>query len=562
MPKLLDTRLIGYDIADVGTHSYANALAGNVLRVASDGKSMELGSPPPSLEAILAKEAELERNGLSLQQFMCHSWIDCTPANFFTSVFGLGYGMGRFIAVGQNGSTPVIAAGSVSTGISGTGPDFTNVGMGWASINLTGLNLGTAVYHVIYAQGKFVACGENGSVITSLNGYNWTQVRQGTSERLFRVSYGPGIGYVFIGSVSPGSTDQPGVTIFSKDLVSFITLDTPALGKLSNKGVPIYGVGYGNGTFVAVGGLVSNWGSNAIWSPTDITNMQNHHIATSTDGQTWTLRSTSPEKLDSAHYCVEWGNGRFMVGTNQPSTSTNDNEPNIIVTDNMGLSWFSSGAALLPIYNGNVQTISYGNGIAVAGDAGIQLSNDCLSFTKLTGTNVIPTNYTTGTNPIGAASVFGNGLFLVGNREGKIIRSRTALETWATYAYVNSISSSIPAGGGSGGGGGGGGGSTTTYVNATTPFVPNVGDIGSYTLAFPYNTETNIFLAAPGAVFTGNHLYWKDQNGNNVASGFPSTTSWKNMGSGCSYTPAVFPAGESGSYTPEVVILGLWMRIS
>lgn len=554
MPKLLDNRLISYDLADVTTRSYADALAGNVLRVGADGKSMELGTPPPSLDALLARESELQRTGLSLQQYMCNSWVDCTPGGFFTSVFGLAYGMGKFIAVGQNGSSAVIAASNVSTAISGNGPNFTNLGISWSNINLTGLNLGSALYHVIYAQGKFVACGENGSVLTSVNGISWNQVRQGTSERLYRVSYGPGIGYVFVGSISPGTTDQPGVTIFSKDLVTFTTLANPALGKLSNKGVPIYGVGYGNGTFVAVGGLASNWGSNLIWSAQDILDMSNHHIATSTNGTTWTLRSTAPEKTDCAHYCVEWGNGRFMVGTNQPGTA-NVNEPNIIVTDNMGTSWFLSGASSLPIYNGNVQTISYGNGIVVAGDLGVQLSNDCLTFQKLTGTDVIPTNYTTGTNPTGSASAYGNGLFLVGNREGKIMRSRTALETWTTFGYVNSLP---------GGGGGGGSGITSgNYVNATTPFVPNTGDIGSYTLAVAYNPQVSNFTAAPGVILAGNYLYWQDVSGNIIATGFASTTQWKNMGGGSSYSPpTISGSDQSPTFTPEIIRLSLWMRIS
>jgi len=536
MPRLLDTRLIGLDIADVVTRSYAGAVPGNVLQVAADGKSMELSSPNIQLTAQLAKEVDLERSGISIQQQLCSSWVECGPTGFIDQIFGMAYGAGRFVIVGHDSGPSAIAVGGINTGISNQGPSLQTPSVSWSSINLSSLNLGGVLYGIIFVEDKFVCCGANGAIITSLDGYNWTQVRGGGSESLYRVAYGPGVGYVFVGNNGPGAYD-PGIVIYSPDLVTFTTYSNP-LGSTTS----LYGVTWGNGVFVAVGGAVT---AGLI--------LRQKHIMTSTNGVTWTVRETNGAKLDNAHYCVEYGMGRFVVGTNNAVGST---DSNLLISRNNGISW---ELVTSQEHDGNVQTVAYGNGVFVAGDSQLSISNDGISFQRLASPYAAG-----GPQGFNAACAYGNGIFMIASRAGRVARSKVAYEIFG----VNSGSSD--SGGSSGGG-------NTSPINATIPFVPNPGDVGSYTLAVAYDEPTGgIIPAYPGITKEANQLRLAGilpasvsagggglspmgtyNSGGNLVAAWTGT--WKNMGTSCGLGSYVNSAGETDNY---MIVWGLWMRIS
>lgn len=524
MPRLLDNRLIGFDLADVTSRSYSTASPGQILRVAQNGQSMELGTVDLAEQSPLSLDSILARTGLSLQQYLCQTWVDITPSTMFSSIYGIAYGTGTFVVVGESGGQPRIAVGFMN-------PD--NGGFGFTAVSLTDylngsnpLILGAAVYGVIFAEDQFVACGQAGSVITSPDGFNWTQKRSGGSEVFFRVAHAPSIGYVFVGNTNTATTAQPGITVFSSDLSDFTTGD-PALGS----GVPIYGVAWGNGTFVAVGGLTSN--------PPQSGDVFENHIAISPDGQVWTLQTTAPEKLYRAHYTATYGNGRWVVGTSNGYATS---ESCIIASRNNGVSW--SLQSTLDIGDA-VQIISYGNGLFVSGAFNkIGYSPDGLNWAPATLPDTFWQSLPAEDLPIVAGS-WGNGVFLMANRGGRIVRSQTMPERFVA-----------------GGGGGGGGGSPNPV--GTIPFVPNPGDVGSYTMAVAYDNSSGVVDAYPGQTKpvadlrqtylpTGEFvpIGTYDANGNFTA--YEGT--WKLMGTGCGYGLEIPSVGKT-------VVWGLWMRIS
>lgn len=534
MPRLLDTRLIGYDIADVKSRSYGNASPGQILRVSQDGQSMELATvtqadlTPQSLDSVQT------RTGLSIQQYLTSTWVDITPGTMFNTIYGITYGAGTFVVVGESAGQARIAVGFMNPDTSGFG--FTAVPLTDYLNGGNPLVLGSAVYGVIFAEDQFIACGAGGSIISSPDGFNWTQKRSGGTEVFFRAAYAPDIGYVFVGMTNLNTTAEPGITVFSSDLVQFNTLATSALGA----GVPVYGVSWGNGTFMAVGGVVSE--------PAQSGAIFENHIATSPDGQTWTLRQTTPVKTNRAHYTVTYGNGRWIAGT---SHSPSASESCIIVSRNNGVSWELQDT--LDIGN-SVQTISYGNGLFVSGAINkIGYSPDGLNWAPVTPPDTFWSSLAAGDLYI-SAGAWGNGIFLLANRGGRIVRSQTIVERFVT--------------------GGGGGGSTGPLPVGTIPFVPNPGDVGSYTLAVAYDENNGgIQTAYPGITKEANQLRLAgiipvsdssgtlntmgtyNSEGNLVAAW---TGTWKNMGTACGEGLTI----AQGETNKTLIVWGLWMRIS
>src|SRR4051794_18714937 len=57
-----------------------------------------------------------------------------------------------------------------------------------------------------YAQGLFVAVGEQGTILTSIDGSNWLARASGTTTRLRAVTYGKGMYVAVGGDPSPATT--------------------------------------------------------------------------------------------------------------------------------------------------------------------------------------------------------------------------------------------------------------------------------------------------------------------------------------------------------------------
>lgn len=463
MPQLLDTRLIGYDIADVTTRSYEGATVGQALVVAPDGDSMRLATVQGAENSQNSKDSDLTRTGWSLQQFLVTTWQDVSPTSPgytpFTSVNGLAYGKNVVVAVGAtaaNGQTLAYTNGDVLPGWAGAG--------GWIKTDPfvdPFSSTGSVGLDVDYGDGLFVAVGSNGLIASSINGRQWTVRRNaGSGEHLRRVRYGAGKGWLVVGTQTSSDTSA-GVTIYSPDGITWTNV-TPALGS----GVPIYGLTFGQGTWMAVGG---------------VTGGSTNRVATSINGKEWTIRTSN--QPSNAHLTAHFGDGRWTVGT--------DGAISTIRTINFE-EWFDSDPDEPTV--GACGTIHFGNGLWIAGTNQIYASNDGISFHDV----ALP-----GFAPIAKSSTYANGVFLIGGSDGRIFRS----------AMINEVT-----GGGGGGGGGApvtgptgpaglpGGGTGTLITGPTGPAGPAGGSGGGaavYTGNNQCNTDYPVGSYVTGLLLSG-----------------------------------------------------------
>ena len=411
MPRLLDNRVIGSNV-DVLTRVLAGSTPGYAMQVGPTGNNLILAPSqsgtgamgptgqigplgPVAVYSLLTKEAIKNNEGSSAQQWLCSLWTDITPDSMFDTVNGIAYGKGFFVVVGEKGSTPVIAYTSIQTA---TTPTWTEA----STVPFTG----TKIFGVTFDNDRFMACGDNSEIAYSSVGIDWTLADTSAitnfSSAIYRVAYGYPHGWVAVGtsSLTPSSS---GVTLTSKDGIIWTELATPALDDATYTGVPIYGLAFGGGIFVAVGGTSGS-------TPTN-------HIATSVDGTTWTIQQSS--QPNAAHYSIDFGNGRFVVGTNgtNPPVGGGIKYPSCIIGSNSGDYWYDSSVTSSL---GNVQAVSFGNGVFIAGArSAIHITADGINFFA---------PYTTGWSSSASSSSYGNGIFVVGNRSGKIIRSATLPE--------------------------------------------------------------------------------------------------------------------------------------
>jgi hypothetical protein len=166
----------------------------------------------------------------------------------------------------------------------------------------------------------------------------------------------------------------------------------------------VYGIAYGNGTWVA-GGF---GGINA--------------LAYSTDGNTWTGLGISI--IGSGVFDVKYANGLFVAG-GQPGITTG---ANTIATSTNGIVWTGRGKQII---TSNVEKITYGPGLWMAGGSGgntIATSND--NGITWTGQKNTFTSY------IGALT-FGNGKFVACGVGGNVIATSTNGLAWSAQTSTN-----------------------------------------------------------------------------------------------------------------------------
>jgi hypothetical protein len=408
MPRLLDTRLIGLDISDVTSREYPPAIQGQVLQVKLDAngeKSMGLGSGTDY--NYLSLDAESERSGISLQQFLCTVWQDITPknslnVNLFGAIYGTTYAAGIFYLVGADGTTPTANAKIMYGRVDNiTGSPIVETSFE----NMATTPFNGPVYGVTYGDGKLLACGANGKIaVLRTTGWEACNMPDGSElYYIYRIAYGHRKGWVAVGTATSNSFGA-GITLYSQDGETW-SIGTPALGV--GDGNAIYGVAYGGAIgeemFVAVGGIVTP-------SPTTPTN----HIAYSYDGINWTLSTTHSSRLRRAHYSACFGNGRWLVGTQGPQVGGDPTVSNMI-TSTSGITWESVPISNSGTADNSIQTVSYGNGMFISGGPYIYGSVSGLESAILfqPGVGLVATG----------ASCYGNGIFLVGSRDGKLVRS-------------------------------------------------------------------------------------------------------------------------------------------
>jgi len=292
---------------------------------------------------------------------------------------------------------------------------------------------------VTYGNGTYVAVGTNGTIVTSIDGENWTTHTSGTERTLVDVAYGNGT-FVTVG--------QAGTVLTSSDGELWINRDPGTM-------MDLYDITYVDGTFVAVGlgGTILfssdgvNWTSRTSGTATSINAIDYGNgayvavgnaglIVTSNDGVNWTSRTGATQELNG----VAYGSGTFVVvGIDGQIATSNDGESwtsrtsgtaddlrgvtydndlfvavgfnGTILTSTDGFNWTSRISEFEKIING----VTYGNGMYVAvGDYGtILASSDGASWTyHIKGT----------TNSLNGI-IYGGGMYVAVGGVGTILTS-------------------------------------------------------------------------------------------------------------------------------------------
>ena len=197
--------------------------------------------------------------GLILTSADCDNW---TPGNTETisGLTGVTYGRGQFVAVGHNGT--II--------LSSDGTNWTKTVSGTTNI----------LTSIAYGNDQFIAVGFASAGVTSSDGTNWTSIKVDYVPSFKTISYGAGQFILFRDSSILTSTNGSNWTYRFHP----------------NPGTTYLDVEYGNGRFVAVGSGADVGGSG--------------NIATSPDAITWSPLDTGS---DNVLYGVAFGSGRFVA---------------------------------------------------------------------------------------------------------------------------------------------------------------------------------------------------------------------------------------------------------
>jgi hypothetical protein len=232
----------------------------------------------------------------------------------------------------------------------------------------------TAVLNsMVWANSLFVIVGESGTILTSTNGTNWTRRTSGTTNFLYDVSYGKGI---FI------AVSDSGTVLTSTNGVAWTLRSGGTQG--------VYGVAYGNGTFVAVGGVTVCF----------FICFNNSVASTSGDAVTWTPSNPGPNVFLSD---LAFGNGTFVaVG-----------EGGTILTSTNGVNWTPQNSGSTDF----LLNVAFGDDTFVV--VGAQQGS---ILTSTNGVNWTKRNSGTSNGLFNVA--YGSGTFVVVGNSGTILQSR------------------------------------------------------------------------------------------------------------------------------------------
>jgi len=267
------------------------------------------------------------------------TWTTRTSGFGANVIYGVTYGDGLYVAVGDDGTMTTSTDGTTwTTRTSGFGT--------------------TRIYGVTYGDGLYVAVGDDGTMTTSTDGTTWTTRTSGFGANVIRgVTYGDGL-YVAVGDDGTMTTSTDGTTW---------TTRTSGFGTTR-----IRGVTYGDGLYVAVGrdGKLTTSTDGTTWT-TRTSGFGTTHIrgvtygdglyvaggdsgklTTSTDGTTWTTRTSGFGT--TRIYGVTYGDGLYVAGGDSGKLTTS--------TDGTTWTTRTSGFGTTRIYG-----VTYGDGLYVAG---------------------------------------------------------------------------------------------------------------------------------------------------------------------------------------------------
>ncbi|WP_217594982.1 choice-of-anchor Q domain-containing protein, partial [Cohnella sp. GbtcB17] len=240
------------------------------------------------------------------------TWI---PFTLSKQVFGATYGNGTYVIYSQSGGS-VFTSTDAST---------------WTEASLPS---GASWYGLTYGNGAYILVGNNGYIMRSTDGTNWTPVDPNVNQAI----YNNGL-YIAVGYHNATS----GIIMSSTDGMTWINRLTASSVLIS--------VAYGNNLYAAVG--------------------TGGKIYTSADGIGWTAVKTTNTSNNLTG--IRYVNGKFMaVGVNGTLLVSND-----------GTTWTAPGSTGL---TGNLTSIAYGNGkYLISGNASsLWYSSDGATWEKTT----------------------------------------------------------------------------------------------------------------------------------------------------------------------------------
>lgn len=225
---------------------------------------------------------------------------------------------------------------------------------------------GNAIYNVVAANGKLVAVGELGTILTSTDGTNWTARFSGTQMDLRDCAYGAGK-YVAVGDYGTVLTSpdlqtwspQFAGTFYSLRSITFANGQFVGVGEqasilTSGDGVnwlpqssgpwQLEDITYAEGMFVAAGGI-----------GTAINQQQIRVLLTSTNAQSWTIRVLT---YGPPFRSVAYGDGRFAVTTSPDPW----NGFSSLWSSSDGLDWQPLPPVVMSAYQSR---LTFGNGLWV-----------------------------------------------------------------------------------------------------------------------------------------------------------------------------------------------------
>ncbi|MDP6336574.1 MAG: hypothetical protein QGH98_10195, partial [Nitrospinaceae bacterium] len=251
---------------------------------------------------------------------------------------------------------------------------------------------------ITYANNTFVAVGDSGKIVKSTDNASSWQITNTSGSQLNGIAFG--------GSTFDVVAGNYGYTYRSiNNGSSWSNVVPPTGGSPYNSNRNLYGVSYGNSTFVGVG----DYGK----------------IVRSADGASWSNVTTgsSPYTYGSNHLRgVSFGNNTFVaVGYSGK----------IIKSTNEGSSWDN----VTKVNNNNLYGVTFGNGTFVAvGQSG--------TIIKSTNNGASWSSSSSGGNTLNGVT-FGNNIFMAVGEDGRIVKS-TADGVTSTDDGSNWSSSTSP----------------------------------------------------------------------------------------------------------------------
>lgn len=326
------------------------------------------------------------------------------PAN--VPMRSIAFGNGQFVMVGDNG-------------VAFTSPD----GVAWTQHAIGS----AALQDVTFANGRFVAVGSGGALRQSVDGARWVEAASGQSQNLSGVGFATGR-FIAVGEASTifATTENDewssSASATSHDLraVSFAggrfvavggrgtaAQSTDGMAWRSNpvvNGSPdvwFNSVAYGNGAYVAAGGL-----GGAIFS--------------SSDANLWTQRNWNLG-LDNWRGAA-YANGRFVV---VGEASSGYAPFAAIFTSTDSATW----SLIRPGTGAGLHCVTHGNGTWVAAGEDVYTSADATTWTQRT----------VSANGTAHAATFGAGKFILAGELGGVLVS-TDGTTWThNSAFADSV---------------------------------------------------------------------------------------------------------------------------